>query len=97
MLNKKARDFFSPVMSVATTPAMRKALINGLGIGSYAYDRDLIEKGLLVDVFPDMSDQIISYNYIYHCRLEGSPKIEAFYDFLKEITKVWEPPKRKIH
>jgi DNA-binding transcriptional LysR family regulator len=84
-----------PLIQVTATPAMRTALINGAGIGCYAYDQNTMEKGLLVDVFPDMPDQVNSYYYTYHRRLEGSPKIEAFYEFLKEITKVWEKPEKK--
>jgi len=35
---------------------------------------------------------MIPYYYTYHKRLEGSPKIEAFYEFLKEVTKIWDWP-----
>ncbi|MDF3033079.1 MAG: Bacterial regulatory helix-turn-helix protein lysR family,ligand-binding protein LysR family [Alphaproteobacteria bacterium] len=83
-------NFLQPFIELASGPIMRKALINGAGIGCCGYDRNIMEKGLLVDVFPDMPDQIMSYYYTYHKRLEGSPKIEAFYEFLKDITKVWE-------
>jgi DNA-binding transcriptional LysR family regulator len=82
-------------MTVGNVPAMRTALINGAGIGCYAYDRKIMEKGLLVDVFPDMPRQNVSYYYIHHHRLEGSSKIEAFYEFLKEIAKVWEWQEQK--
>ena len=77
---------------------MRTALINGAGIGCYAYKRDIMEKGLLIDVFPDLPDYIVPYYFTYHKRLEGTPKIEVFYEFLKEITKVWEwRDKEEIH
>jgi DNA-binding transcriptional LysR family regulator len=64
---------------------MRTALLNGYGIGAYFYDKDLIDNNKLVDVFPDLISKKISYYYTYHKRLEGSPKIKAFYEFLKEI------------
>jgi DNA-binding transcriptional LysR family regulator len=95
IINEETLNFVSPFMKVSTTPIMRTALMNGVGIGCYAYNRDIVEKGLLVDVLPDLPNQIDSYYYTYHRRLEGSPKIEAFYEFLKEITKVWEWPEKK--
>src|ERR1700729_402107 len=91
IINEKTNSWIHPYMKVGTALAMRTALINGAGIGCYAYQRDLIEKGLLVDVFPDMPDQVVSYNCVYHSPLEGSPKIEAFYEFLKEeVIKSWK-------
>lgn len=95
IINEETASLLSPFMKVSTVPAMRTALINGAGIGCYAYKQDIMERGLLVDVFPDMPDQIVSYYYTYHKRLEGSPKIEAFYEFLKEITNVWEWREKK--
>lgn len=92
LINEETVNLFSPFMTVGTVPAMRIALLNGAGIGCYGYEKRLIDKGLLVDVFPDMPDYIIPYYYTYHKRLEGSPKIEAFYDFLKEVTKIWDWP-----
>lgn len=78
---------------VTNGPSMKAALVNGCGIGCYGYDRKDVENNLLVDVFPDMPDQIISYYFTYHRRLEGSPKIKVFYDFLKEeIVKGWDRP-----
>jgi DNA-binding transcriptional LysR family regulator len=92
IMNENTAVFFEPFIEVTSTPAMRTALINGAGIGCYAYNQEIVEKGLLVDVFPDMPDQVVPYYYTYHKRLEGSPKIEAFYEFLKDITKVWVRP-----
>jgi DNA-binding transcriptional LysR family regulator len=66
---------------------MRTALINGHGIGAYFYDKETLDNNLLVDIFPDMPDRKVSYYYIYHKRLEGSPKVQAFYEFLKTIFK----------
>jgi DNA-binding transcriptional LysR family regulator len=70
--------------------ALRKALINGLGIGSFWYDADLLNQNLLVDVFPDMPSRRIPHYFTYHRRLEGSPKIHAFHEFLKEIVKPFQ-------
>lgn len=95
IINEKTSKLLYPLMTVGTVPAMRTALINGAGIGCYAYNQKIMDKGLLVDIFPDMPHQIVSYYYTYHRRLEGSPKIEAFYEFLKEITKIWEWPEKK--
>jgi DNA-binding transcriptional LysR family regulator len=72
--------------------AVRVALIQGLGIGSLLYDRTILDKKLFVDVFPDMPDQNIPFYYTYHKSLEGSPKIKIFYEFLKEVSKVWQRP-----
>ncbi|MBM3632683.1 MAG: LysR family transcriptional regulator [Alphaproteobacteria bacterium] len=83
----------TPFVEVFTGPGMRTLLLSGAGIGCYGYHKELIEKGLLIDVFPDLPNSIVSYYYSYHKRLEGSPKINAFYEFLKEITKIWEHPK----
>jgi DNA-binding transcriptional LysR family regulator len=77
-------------LELTSGPMMRTALVNSAGIGCYAYNRNLLEKGLLVDVFPNLPDHIIPYYFTFHKRLDGSPKIEAFYKFLKEVTKVWE-------
>jgi len=70
-------------------------LITGLGIGPYEYDRELMKNNLLIDVFPDMPDHNIPYYFTYHRRLEGSPKIQAFHDFMKEVVKVWERPEKR--
>jgi DNA-binding transcriptional LysR family regulator len=77
-------------LELTSGPMMRTALINSAGIGCYAYNRNVMDKGLLVDVFPNLPDHIITYYFTFHKRLDGSPKIEAFYTFLKEVTKVWE-------
>ena len=87
IMNESTRNLLRPIIGILPGPAMRIALINGAGIGCYAYDKKIMDKGLLVDVFPDMPNQIIPYYYTYHKRLEGSPKIEAFCEFLKEITR----------
>jgi DNA-binding transcriptional LysR family regulator len=79
-----------PLIKVNNGLALRRALLSGLGISVYEYDRRLIENNLLVDIFPDMPDKKISYYYTYHKRLEGSPKVHAFHDFLKEVVKVWQ-------
>ncbi len=92
IINESTKNLLRPFIKLLSGPAMRIALINGAGIGCYAYNKEIMDKGLLVDVFPDMPDNIISYYYTYHKRLEGSPKIEVFYEFLKEISKVWERP-----
>jgi DNA-binding transcriptional LysR family regulator len=76
--------------------ALRAALLEGLGIGSFIYERTTVEKGLLVDVFPDIPDQKLPYYYTYHKSLEGSPKIQAFHEFLKEVMKVWERPDTRL-
>lgn len=85
-----------PFISVNNGINMRTALIEGLGIGTYFYDRELIEKNLLVDVFPDIPDRRVPYYFTYHRRLEGSPKIKVFYEFMKEITKGWDKPDIKL-
>src|SRR3954466_8358398 len=92
IITEKSKVAFVPFLKVNTAIAMRASLLSSVGVGCYAYQNDLVEKGLLVDVFPNLPDQIVSYHYVYHRRLEGSPKIEAFYEFLKDIAKVWEPP-----
>ncbi len=75
--------------------SLRRALLTGLGIGPYEYDRELVRNNLLVDVFPNMPDQKIPYYFTYHRRLADSPKIKAFYEFMKEVVKVWERPEKK--
>lgn len=95
IIHQSTVSFLRPFIEVVTAPAMRIALINGAGIGCYAYNEKIVKQGLLVDVFPDLPDHIISYYYVYHKRLEGSPKIEAFYKFLKEINKIWDWREKK--
>ena len=73
--------------------ALRSALLEGYGIGSYLYERT--SSNLLVDVFPDMPDHKIPYYFTYHKSLEGSPKVKAFYEFLKEVSKVWVRPQKR--
>lgn len=92
IISENTRNLLRPFIRLLSGPAMRTALINGTGIGCYGYEKRLMDKGLLVDVFPDMPSHIIPYYYTYHKRLEGSPKIEAFYEFLKEVTKIWDWP-----
>lgn len=95
IINEKTNKFLFPFMIVSTVPAMRTALINGAGIGCYAYNEKIMKQGLLVDVFPNLPAHIVSYYYTYHRRLQGSPKVEVFYEFLKEITQVWEWREKK--
>lgn len=81
---------------VTDGPSMRTALINGLGIGCFGYNKIIMEKNLLVDVFPDMPDKIIPYYFTYHCRLKSSPKIKALYGFLKEeVVPIWQRSDQK--
>jgi len=87
--------YVPPFYTVNSGLSMRTALISSLGIGCYGYDQDLIETNRLVDIFPDMPDQKIPYYYTYHKRLEGSPKIQAFHEFLKDVVKVWQRPGKK--
>jgi DNA-binding transcriptional LysR family regulator len=79
-----------PFIEVGTGPGMLTALLSGAGIGCYAYHKELMANGQLVYLFPDLPEHNVSYYYSFHKRLAGTPKIEAFYDFLKDITKVWE-------
>ncbi|MBM3633170.1 MAG: LysR family transcriptional regulator [Alphaproteobacteria bacterium] len=79
-------------IEVNSGTALRNALLEGLGIGSFVYERTTVEKNLLVDVFPDHPDVKIPYYFTYHKSLEGSPKIQAFYTFLKEVAEVWRRP-----
>jgi DNA-binding transcriptional LysR family regulator len=92
MINDGLNLYDHPYIGVNNGLNMRVALVKGLGIGTYGYDRGLIEKNLLVDVFPEMPDQKVSYYYTYHKRLEGSPKIQAFQEFLEEVCQVWKKP-----
>jgi len=70
--------------------SLRKALLNGLGIGSFWYEEDLLKQRLLVDVFPDMPSRRIPHYYTYHRRLESSPKIHVFHELMKEIVKPFQ-------
>lgn len=79
-----------PLIKVNNGLSLKKALVSGLGIGIYEYDRRLMENNLLVDIFPDMPDKKIPYYYTYHKRLESSPKIKEFHEFMKEVVKVWQ-------
>lgn len=81
-----------PLINVNNGISLKKALLSGLGVGVYEYDRRLIENNLLIDIFPDMPDKKIPYYYTYHKRLENSPKIHAFHDFLKEVSNIWKRP-----
>jgi DNA-binding transcriptional LysR family regulator len=81
---------------VTNSSSMNTALINGLGVGCSAYNKNSIEKGLLIDIFPDMPDGIIPYYFTYHRRLEGSPKIRILYDFLvEEVVNIWQRPDKQ--
>ena len=70
--------------------ALRKALLNGFGIGTFCYDAELLDKSLLIDVFPDMPSRRVPHYFTYHRRLEGSKKIVAFHEFMKEISKPFQ-------
>ena len=63
IINENTRNLLCPFIRLLSGPAMRIALLNGAGIGCYGYEKRLIDKGLLVDVFPDMPDYIIPYYY----------------------------------
>ena len=89
-------DYDSEVfIKVNSSIALQSALIKGYGIGAFGYDQSLIEENLLVDVFPELPDQKVPYYFTYHRRLEGSPKVQAFHEFMKESVKVWERPEVK--
>jgi DNA-binding transcriptional LysR family regulator len=78
-------------ITVTNASDMNDALINGLGIGCTGYNKNNIERSLLIDLFPDMPDKIIPYYFTYHRHLEGTPKVKAFYDFLKEdVANIWQ-------
>jgi len=79
-------------VEVNSGAAMRSALLKGVGIGAFIYERTTVENKLLIDVFPDRPDQKIPYYFTYHKSLEGSPKVQVFHEFLKGIRKVWERP-----
>ncbi len=89
-LNLEGQDIMNfddhPFIKVNSGPAMRLALLNHLGIGSYPYDQELVDKNFLVDVFPEMTDHKIPYYCSYHRRLENSPKIGVFLEILKEAV-----------
>jgi len=82
---------YNNLIQVNNGIALRKALINGLGIGNLWYEKDLLDQNLLVDVFPDMPSRKIPYYYTYHRRLDGTPKVKAFHDFLNDIYKPFQP------
>ncbi|MGV8949171.1 MAG: LysR family transcriptional regulator [Candidatus Paracaedibacter sp.] len=83
-------------IAVTDSSSMDAALTNGLGIGCSRYNKNSIENNLLVDVFPGIADKIIPYYFAYHRRLEGSPKIKVFYEFLKEeVVGIWQRPDKR--
>ena len=82
-------------VEVNSGAAMRSALLKGVGIGAFIYERTTVENKLLIDVFPQSPDHKIPYYFTYHKSLEGSPKVLAFYEFLKEVSKVWTRPDEK--
>lgn len=93
LLNDSSKDHLDKnFVEVNNIIAMRAALIGGLGIGPYFYSREIEKNGMLIDIFQDMPDHITPYYYTYHKRLESSPKIHAFHEFMKEIVKVWQRP-----
>ena len=83
---------------VTNSLGMNAALISGLGIGCSGYNKNSIERNLLIDLFPDVPDKIIPYYFTYHRRLEDSPKIKVFYHFLKEeVVDIWQRPDRNLN
>jgi DNA-binding transcriptional LysR family regulator len=83
-------------IAVTDGSSMDTALTSGLGVGCSRYNKNSIENNLLVDVFPGMPDKIIPYYFTYHRRLEGSPKIKVFYEFLKEeVVGIWQQPDKE--
>jgi len=95
-LRDTSQDYSQAFMRVNNGIAMRSALLQGLGIGTFLYERNIVENKLLVDVFPDLPDHKVPCYFTYHKRLEGSPKILAFHQFLKEIKYIWERPRKKV-
>lgn len=91
LIDPDTGKFYAPPSYIVDSGlSMHNALVNGLGIGNYAYDRELIGKNQLVDIFPDLPDQKIPYYYTYHKRIENAPKVKAFRDFMDGVVKVWE-------
>lgn len=82
----------APSLIVDSGLSMYNALINGLGIGCYAYDKKLVENNQLIDIFPNIQDQKIPYYYTYHRRLQETPKVQVFYEFMKKVVKDWQRP-----
>ena len=92
---EKTRDLvYRHFIEINNGIALRDTLLEGLGIGSFWYDREILEKNLLVDIFPNEPDHQVPYYFTYHRRLKESPKIYAFHQLMKGIKEVWErPPK----
>ena len=86
-LNQSDTYSTQPYIKVNSGPAMKLALLNHLGIGSYAYDQELVDKGQLVDIFPEIPDFRVPYYYTYHRRLENSPKIKMFLELVNKAVK----------
>jgi DNA-binding transcriptional LysR family regulator len=76
-----------PYIKVNSGPAMKLALLNHLGIGPYPFDQELIDKGMLIDLFPNMADFRVPYYYSYHKRLENSLRIKVFLDLVNKAIK----------
>ncbi|MBX9805082.1 MAG: LysR family transcriptional regulator [Alphaproteobacteria bacterium] len=83
-------QYDQPFIGVNNGLNMRAALLHAYGIGAYYYDRRLMEKNLLVDVFPDMPDHRVPFYYTYHKRMQDSPKVQAFHEVAKEALRVME-------
>ncbi len=93
LLNDNSKEHLDKnFVEVNNIIAMRAALIGGLGIGPYFYSREIEKNNMLIDVFKNIPDHRVPYYYTYHKRLEGSPKIMAFHEFLKEVVKIWQRP-----
>ena len=69
--------------------SLRSALVNGLGIGPFGYEENMVKNNLVIDLFPEMPPHKIPYYFTYHKRLESSPKIKAFHEFMKSVVKIW--------
>lgn len=69
--------------------SLRSSLLGGLGIGPFGYEEKLIKSKELIDIFPEMPPYKIPYYFTYHKRLESSPKIKVFQEFIKDIIKIW--------
>ena len=63
---------------------LEEFLTSGWGIAPFPSNNKL-ESTAIIDVFPDMPDHKVPVYFTHHKRLEGSPKVEAFYECLKKI------------
>jgi DNA-binding transcriptional LysR family regulator len=73
----------APILSVNSAPAVRQALLAGLGIGlcpQFVVARD-IARGQLVEVFDEKPAYPLAVHLVYPHRLHLSAKVRAFIDF----------------